>query len=96
MVDPIGTRAISGRDLQVSRITPVSASKTAETTSRTTADTAALTGVGQALSATPPVDADRVAKIKKAINDGKFPLLPTTIADRLLAFKLEWSSHDQA
>jgi negative regulator of flagellin synthesis FlgM len=95
MVDPIGARTISGRDVAVSRITPVSSAKTSTGTTQT-ADTAALTGVSQALSTAPPVDTDRVARVKKAIADGKFPILPTTIADRLIAYKLEWTQNDPA
>ena len=52
-----------------------------------------LTGT---MAAKPPVDSERVAKIKKAIEDGNFPLVPSTIADRLLALKLLWSPNDQA
>ena len=50
----------------------------------------------KALSKAPPVDLDRVAQIKKAIANGTFPILPSKIADRLLALKLEWNPRDQA
>ena len=45
-------------------------------------------------AARPPVDTDRVSRIRKAIHDNKFPLSPSTIADRLLAFKLDWKSRE--
>jgi negative regulator of flagellin synthesis FlgM len=94
MIDPIGIKNV-GRDLALSRVQPVaSASPVAQ--SATTQDTAALTGTAQSLSAAPPVDTDRVARVKKAIADGKFPLTPATVADRLIAYKLEWMSNDQA
>lgn len=48
------------------------------------------------MAARPPVDAERVARIRKAIQDGRFPITPATVADRLLALKLEWSPHDPA
>ncbi|NCP19832.1 MAG: flagellar biosynthesis anti-sigma factor FlgM [Erythrobacter sp.] len=32
-----------------------------------------------------PVDADRVAEIRKAIKDGTYPLLPVEIADGIIA-----------
>lgn len=48
------------------------------------------------LSARPPVDAERVARIKKAISDGTFPILPATIADNMLALRYDWLSHDPA
>lgn len=52
--------------------------------------------LAQAMAAEPPIDADRVARIKKAIADGTFPILPSKIADRLLALKLQWNPNDQA
>ena len=56
----------------------------------------AATGLTREMAAKPPVDAERVSKIKKAIEDGNFPLIPSTIADRLIALKLEWNPNDQA
>ncbi len=34
---------------------------------------------------TAPVNADRVAQIRKAIQDGTYPLIPTEIADGIIA-----------
>lgn len=58
------------------------------------ADVARLSGVAAELAAKPPVDSERVAQIKKAVADGTFPILPATIADRLLALRYDWLSHD--
>ena len=33
----------------------------------------------------PPVDADRVAQIRKALQNGTYPILPMTIADTIIA-----------
>ena len=52
------------------------------------------TALTREMAATPPVDAERVAKIRKAIQDGNFPMVPSTVADRLLALKLQWNPHD--
>lgn len=60
------------------------------------ANRARTPGVAASLAASPPVDADRVATIKKAIADGRFPILPATIADRLIALKLQWKPDEQA
>ena len=57
---------------------------------------APLSPAARAMAAAPPVDHERVARIRKAIEDGRFPILPATIADRLLAFSLEWNPHDPA
>jgi negative regulator of flagellin synthesis FlgM len=54
-----------------------------------------LRSLAKTLASTPPVDGDRVAQIKRAIQTGTFPILPATIADRLLALKLEWNGRDR-
>lgn len=58
------------------------------------ADVASLSGVAAELAAKPPVDAERVQQIKRAIANGTFPILPATVADRLLAARYEWMSDD--
>jgi negative regulator of flagellin synthesis FlgM len=58
--------------------------------------TSAAASLTQSAAASAPVDAERVARIKKAIADGNFPLVPSTIADRLLALKLQWNPNDAA
>lgn len=88
------------RDIGVARIAAtapvaaVQAGSTPAAAART--GVAALSGVTQALSASPPVDVERVAKIRKAIQDGKFPILPATIADRLIALKMQWNPNEAA
>ena len=51
--------------------------------------------VAQELAAQAPVDTDRVARIRRAIQEGRFPLSPATIADRLLALKMDWTGNEQ-
>jgi negative regulator of flagellin synthesis FlgM len=36
-------------------------------------------------TATPPVDAERVEQIRAALRDGSYPLVPTKIADAMIA-----------
>lgn len=38
----------------------------------------------------PPVDADRVAQIREALRDGSYPLVPTKIADAMIAAQLSF------
>jgi negative regulator of flagellin synthesis FlgM len=98
MVDSVGVKPVA-RDLSVARVaatTPVAAvqaaaSPSASTAAAAPAKVAALSGVGQTLAAAAPVDTDRVARIKKAIKDGDFPILPATIADQMIAYKLAWN-----
>ena len=100
MVDPIGWKAVAptGRT-SVSTAAPVASTpiRAAALPAADVAPTSAQTaGVAQTLAAEPPVDLERVSRIKAAIAAGKFPILPSTIADRLLAFKLEWNGNEQA
>ena len=102
MVDPIGWKATA--PLARTSVSALSAATATEAPIRVAAapalpaavDVAQTGGLSQQLSAEPPVDADRVSRIKAAIAAGKFPILPSTIADRLLAFKLEWNGDEQA
>ncbi|WP_322964693.1 flagellar biosynthesis anti-sigma factor FlgM [Sphingomonas fuzhouensis] len=50
-----------------------------------------VSNMARTLAAQPPVDVDRVAQIKKAIANGDFPILPATIADQMIALKLDWN-----
>ncbi|MEM6858503.1 MAG: flagellar biosynthesis anti-sigma factor FlgM [Pseudomonadota bacterium] len=36
----------------------------------------------------PPLDTDRVKKIRKALQDGTYPLVPTKIADAIIAARV--------
>lgn len=95
MVDSIGTKAGAVADR---RTVPVDPAARVAPVRPVAADAPAVQSAAAAmageLAAQPPVDTDRVARIRKAIHDNKFPLSPSTIADRLLAFKLDWRSRD--
>ncbi|MDZ7283678.1 flagellar biosynthesis anti-sigma factor FlgM [Sphingomonas sanguinis] len=54
-------------------------------------DMSGVSNMARTLAAQPPVDMDRVAEIKKAIANGDFPILPATIADQMIALKLDWN-----
>lgn len=95
MVDPLGLKG-TANDRAVARVletravaaTPAPASQQQPPA----ADVARLSGVVAELAAKPPIDAERVQQIKKAVANGTFPILPATIADRLLAVRYEWMS----
>ncbi|ATY33023.1 flagellar biosynthesis anti-sigma factor FlgM [Sphingomonas psychrotolerans] len=96
MVDPIGNKAGVVADRRIAPVAaaaPVEAARPVANAAPVESTAVQLSG---AMAAKPPVDVERVAKIRKAIEDGKFPIYPTTIADRLLALKLEWSPNDPA
>ena len=47
--------------------------------------------VGSAVSAgQPPVDDNRVAEIREALRDGTYPLVPTKIADAMIAARVSF------
>jgi negative regulator of flagellin synthesis FlgM len=50
----------------------------------------ALASLVTELAAKPPVDSDRVARIRQAIANGSYPISPENVADRLIAIKLNW------
>jgi negative regulator of flagellin synthesis FlgM len=97
MVDPIGIKTgtvVDRRPVSVGAAPSVEPVKTVA--SEPQAVESAAAELSQAMAAQPTVDSERVARIRKAIQDGRFPIYPSTIADRLLALKLEWNPNDQA
>ncbi|WP_068090754.1 flagellar biosynthesis anti-sigma factor FlgM [Novosphingobium rosa] len=69
--------------VNVAASTQVSASTAASSASATSA--AAVVTSTQASAGAAPVDTDRVATIKKAIETGNYPLVPTKIGDAMIA-----------
>jgi negative regulator of flagellin synthesis FlgM len=95
MVDPIGPKGSTPTDLRVAPVSSVVAPKLVSATTMDHQASPVAQLAGQ-LAARPPVDADRVARIKRAIAEGTFPILPATIADQLLSLRYDWMSHDAA
>ena len=96
MVDPIGPKG-STPDLRVVPVAKATAPTPVAAVFTPKELTAPATGqLASTLAAKPPVDADRIARIKKAIAEGTFPILPATIADRMIALKYDWLSDDAA
>ena len=100
MVDPVGLKASLAAARATVPVAPVSVVQAPQAVATQAAQVqtrpSTLQALSQPLAAQPPVDTERVAKIKRAIEDGKFPLVPSTIADRLLALKLQWNPNEQA
>lgn len=96
-MDPIGSKPLA--KLELAPVTPATpAARVSDVTTPRTAEAARSSMVATArdLASKPPVDAERVARIKKAVEDGNFPITPATIADRLIAFKLNWKPDEPA
>lgn len=96
MVDPIGPKGSTPSDLRVAPVTPVAVAPKVAPSPSVEVQVSATAQLGGQLAAQPPVDTDRVARIKQAIANGTFPILPATIADQLLALRYDWMSDDPA
>jgi len=96
VVDPVSIRGVTGGDFGVAPAARVSAAPAPTPVARqpeaANRDLQA-SGIASALAASAPVDLERVARIRKAISTGNFPILPATIADRMLALKYDWDPH---
>lgn len=93
MVDPIGMKAGTVADRRLAPVAsnaPVAAA-TPVKTSEPVAKEVAATALASDMAGKAPVDLERVSRIRKAVQDGRFPLVPSTIADRLIALKYEWN-----
>ncbi|WNO53682.1 flagellar biosynthesis anti-sigma factor FlgM [Stakelama saccharophila] len=92
MVDPIGAKP------KISAQRPVSAVAQSKRGDRVKEnaeqDAASIASTARSFAEAPPVDAERVARIRQAVKEGSFPITPATIADRLIALKLQWRPHD--
>lgn len=104
MVEALGIIGVKGAGAST-RVSPVAPSQPIQSAVATTesetppakpAEPASqLSGIGRELSTSAPIDVERVAQIKAAIANGTFPILPSTIADRLLALRQGWKpQHD--
>lgn len=99
MVDPIGSKpaAVSERrEMRVAAVDPARATKSATSEAAQAARAPSLSALSHAFDAKPPVDVERVARIKRAVQEGRFPLVPATVADRLIALKLQWNPNEPA
>ncbi len=96
MVDSIATKAITTetRTAATAPVTAVVPAPAPATPAGGALDVAQTSDLARSMAAAAPVDGDRIATIKKAIADGRFPIVPATIADRLIALKLQWHPND--
>ena len=79
-------RAISTALTRADNNTGKGLARAAEVTSSKSAVAAATVEAGAALDpGQPPVDVDRVAKIRKAVETGTYPVVPAKIADAMIA-----------
>ena len=96
MIDPIGVTpgTVQGSRVETEskgKIIPLQAVRApqqaavAETSARETA---------KALAFRPPVDRERVLQIKRELQEGRYPMVPATIADRMIEAQLRWAEKE--
>lgn len=97
MVDPIGIRTgavASQRTVSVVATQAAAAPKAVQTSTDAKPVETEAAELAVTMASGAPVDGDRVARIRKAVEEGRFPLVPSTVADRLLAIKMQWDPND--
>jgi negative regulator of flagellin synthesis FlgM len=94
MVDPIGNRPVAAGERRLAPVTtdPTAAPKPVAKDATTASQAQSATLLSHAMASEAPIDAERVARIRKAVQEGRYPISPTTIADTLLALKVEWGA----
>ncbi len=93
MIDPIG---VTPGQVQGNRSESREATKVVsiQTVRAPDAAVVAQTGAREAakqMAVRPPVDHERVQQIKKALQEGRYPLVPARIADRMIAAQMRWA-----
>lgn len=98
MIDPIGVKpgTVQDRPVALGRETNVVALGPVRSVEAAAIAETEVRAAAREMAAKPPVDADRVQQIKRALEEGRFPITPSLIADRLIAAQLSWAErHDQ-
>jgi negative regulator of flagellin synthesis FlgM len=93
MIDPIGVTpgtvpGVRVESQDTAKVVPLKAVRAAEPAA--VAETSARE-TAKALAFRPPVDLERVHQIKRELQDGRYPLVPATIADRMIEAQLRWA-----
>ena len=91
MVDPIGAKPASSIDRRIAPVGQSSAARAPSAVSDDTHHAAALSDAAQEAAKGPPIDQERVARLRAAIADRSYRISPQSIADRLIAVKQEWT-----
>jgi negative regulator of flagellin synthesis FlgM len=97
MVDPLGTKPVKTSERMITPVARVApATPVTPVTPRVldSVSPSAIASTASNFAATPPINHERVAQIRKAIAEGNFPILPAEIADRLIAAKMDWLRND--
>ena len=95
MIDPLGIKPGAVPDRRPATLEPVARPAPTPPVSREASSVPTEPGiatVARAMASAPPVDLERVAQIKRALEEGRFPIVPARIADRLIAASMIWTA----
>lgn len=92
MVDPVGSKPVSPvRGLApLTKAAPVRPAGN-NVAGADEAERSAVAGLAREMAGSAPVDAARVAELRRAIADGSFSVRAEEVADRLMALRTAWS-----
>ena len=93
MVESVKPTTIKANDLRIGAVARVAMAAPAVTSAPVQAPASPPT-LARTMAASAPLDVDRIALIKDAVESGRYPLSPASVADALIAAKYEWMSHD--
>ncbi len=93
MVESVKPTTIKANDLRIGAVTRVAMAAPAVTSAPVQVPVSTPT-LARTMAASAPLDVDRIALIKDAVESGRYPLSPASVADALIAAKYEWMSHD--
>lgn len=92
MVDPIGAKPVS-QERSLARVAQAGPIARSRSVVQDDAEIPVAGGIASLIAdfaAKPPVDVERVAQIRHAIATNSYPIAAETIADRLIAIKMNW------
>jgi negative regulator of flagellin synthesis FlgM len=93
MIDPIGMKPGAIHERRTARTDAVDSVTAAPDVTRNSSAAAAeadVRSIAREMAVSPPIDRERVQQIRQAIIDGRYPIVPATLADRLIAAQLDW------
>lgn len=96
MVDPVGAKpaTTAGRIDKIQAAPIVRAASHVSQDSADSVDVGSLSALVADAASAAPIDYERVAQIREAIAANRYPIAAETLADRLIALKLNWIPHD--
>lgn len=91
MIEPVGIKPGVVTERRAASTDPVAAVASAGKAKPAAVAETGARAVAAQMAASAPIDVERVQLIKRAIAEGRFPIAPAEIADRLIAAQYDWA-----